>query len=53
MKYLVKNNVFALGALHKAGTIIDIAKKHEELFKGAIEKVATKPIKAVDEHGDK
>jgi hypothetical protein len=54
LKFLVKNNVFALGALHKAGTTIDIDQKFEPLFKGAIEKVVKpKPKKAVNEHGDK
>ena len=42
MKYLVKNNVFALGRLNKAGTIIEIDPSEEVYFKGHIEPVEKK-----------
>lgn len=51
MKFLVKNNVFALGQLHKSGTVIDIDAKQESLFKGFIEKVQPKK-KAVKADAD-
>ena len=45
MKYLVKNNVFAMGKLNKAGTVIDIDPKYEKYYKGSIEKAAAEEKK--------
>ena len=42
MKYKVNNNVFAMGKLNKAGTIIDIDENHEKYYKGHIEPIEKK-----------
>lgn len=44
MKYKVKNNLFAMGMMCKAGTVIEIDPKDEHYFKGEIEP-AEKPSK--------
>jgi hypothetical protein len=45
MKYKVKNNVFAMGTLNKAGTTIDIDPKYEKFYKGQIEPEAERVSK--------
>jgi hypothetical protein len=54
LKYTVKNNVFALGKLHKAGTVIEIEPEEELFFKGAIEKVSVrkKTVKKSEKDGE-
>jgi hypothetical protein len=39
MKYKVKNNLFAMGMMCKAGTVIEIDPKDEHYFKGQIEPI--------------
>ena len=42
MKYRVKNNVFAMGRLNKAGTVIDVEPELEKYYKGHIEPIEKK-----------
>lgn len=53
MKYKVKNNVFALGRLNKAGTEIDIDPEFEVYFKGQIEPMEEPKKKRVKKNADR